>query len=154
MTMPQTASTAGSRPRQQSAAGTYAILVILLGLVLVGRGGWDMVQALQFVSSGVATEARLVGINSVHEGRGRMGHYAEVRYVAAGKSMQAITEDRIVPGDHRLGAKLQVFYLSGEPQRVRLSAGGIGFWPWFILGLGSAIEGAGLFWLLRLRRRA
>jgi len=154
MTMLQTTGVTTSNPQRRSQASTYAVLVLILGLVLIGRGGWDMVQALEFASHGVATEGRMVGINSVHEGRGRMGHYAEVRYVVAGKPVQAITEDRIVPAEHRLGAKLQVFYLPGDPQRVRLSAGTIGFWPWFILGLGIAIGGAGAFWLLRLRRRA
>jgi hypothetical protein len=154
MSMPQTTGATGSRPQQRSTAMTYAVLVIILGMVLVGRGAWDTVQALEFTSGGVATEARLFGIRSEREGRGRVGHYAEVRYVVAGKSMQAVTEDRIVPAEHRLGETLRVFYLPGEPQRVRLNAGGIGFWPLFILGLGTLIEGAGLFWLLRLRRRA
>ena len=153
MAMPQTTDATASGAQQQSSARVYAVLVIILGLALVGRGAWDTVQALEFTSSGVATEARLFGIRSEREGRGRVGHYAEVRYVVAGKSVQAVTEDRIVPAEHRLGEKLQVFYLPGEPQRVRLDAGGIGFWPLFILCLGTLIEGAGLFWLLRLRRR-
>ena len=153
MAMPQTTMT-GSTVRQRSSWTTYAVLVVILGLVLIGRGGWDMVEAIEFTNHGVGAEARLVGINSVREGRGRVGHYAEVRYVAAGKSVQAITEDRIEPAGHRLGEKLQVFYLSSDPQRVRLVAGSIGFWPWFILGLGTAIGGAGVFWLLRLRRQA
>ena len=154
MTASRTMTATASMPARRRWWNSPAILVVILGLVLVGRGGWDMIEAIEFANHGVTAEGQLVGINSVREGRGRVGHYAEVRYVVAGKSIQALAEDRFEPAGHRLGEKLSVFYLSTEPQRVRLSADGIGFWPWFILGLGIAVGGGGLAWMLRPRRQA
>jgi len=134
----------------------WAILVIVLGLLLTGRGVWDMVQVYEFATGGVATEGRVTGIMSVNEGRGRTGYYARVRYVVDGKSISATTEDRIEPAKHKIGDTLPLSYLAANPERVRTAAtaGKIGFWPWFILGLGLVIDAAGLFWFLRTRRRA
>lgn len=153
MAITRTPNTAGATATSPQ---VWAILVIVLGLLLTGRGVWDMVQVYDFAAHGVATEGRLTGITSVNEGRGRTGYYARVRYTADGKSIAATTEDRIDPAKHRIGDTLQLSYLSTSPERVRTAAtaGKIGFWPWLILGLGLPITGGGLFWLLRARRRA
>ncbi|HKU99435.1 MAG TPA: DUF3592 domain-containing protein, partial [Vineibacter sp.] len=97
----------------------WAILVILLGLLLAGRGVWDTAQALEFAASGVATEGRMTGITSVNQGRGRVAYYARVRYVVDGKSMAAVTEDRIEPDQYKIGDTVRLSYLSSSPERVR-----------------------------------
>jgi hypothetical protein len=141
--------------QQRRQRRVYAFFVLAIGVLLLGRASWDAVQAARFAAYGVVTEARLVGITVVPEGRGRVGRYARVRYVTTdGKSIVATTEDRIVPEDHKIGDALRVSYLSSDPESVRQAAGAgtIGFWSWLILGLGTAISLAGLLWLRHLRR--
>lgn len=146
------ASTTSTANRPQ----VWAVLVIVLGLLLTGRGVWDMTQAFEFAAGGIATEGRLTGITSVNQGRGRVAYYARVRYVADGKSMAATTEDRIEPDQYKIGDTVRLSYLSTSPERVRTAdtAGKIGFFAWLALGLGLAIGGGGVFWLVRTRRRA
>ncbi len=145
------ASSAANANRPQ----VWAILVTVLGLLLIGRGAWDMAQAITFAAGGVATEGRVTGVTSVNQGRGRVAYYARVRYAVDGKSMAATTEDRVERDQYKVGDVIRLSYLSSEPERVRTAdtAGKIGFFAWLILGLGLAIGGGGLYWLLRVRRR-
>lgn len=148
-----TASVAGSSASRRPWWSSSAILVVGLGLLLIGRGTWEMGQALPFATGGATAEAQVIGITSVHEGRGRMARYADVRYVFAGRSFRAVTEDRIADADVRPGARVTITYLPADPRRVRLNGGSVGFWPWFTFGAGIVVSLAGLAWLLHRQRQ-
>lgn len=133
----------------------YAIAVVILGLVLIGRGAWEIPAVVDFARHGVAVDARLAGFTVVADGRGRFSRYANVRYTTLdGRQIAATTEDRVSPTEHAPGERLRITYLSTDPRRVRLTetAGAVDFWTWFLFGLGSTVGLAGLVWLWRLRR--
>lgn len=152
MTMTRTATAPISPRRRQWRS--YAACVVALGLLFLGRGAWDAVEVTQFALHGIVTDARVVGITIVPEGRGRMGRYARVRYVVAdGKPIIATTEDRV--DNLKIGDALRVSYLSTDPESVRQAAdaGTLGAWSWLTLGLGLVISLTGVLWLRHLRRQ-
>ncbi len=152
MTMARTATVPISQRRRQWRG--YAACVVALGLLFLGRGGWEAVEATRFALHGIVTDARVVGITVVPEGRGRMGRYARVRYVIAdGKPIIATTEDRV--DNLKIGDALRVSYLSSDPESVRQAtgAGSLSASSWLTLGLGLVISLAGLLWLRHLRRQ-
>lgn len=142
--------------KQRSWWHDLRLWVIVLGLLFAARGIWDVTRALQFVS-GIETQARIIGMERVSEGRGRSSSYARVRFTdQAGAVRESETETRVDATRARIGQTVSVRYLPSSPQRVRMADGAAspGMTAWLCLAIGTGLVGAGTFALLRPRRQS
>lgn len=128
--------------------------VVVLGLLLAGRGLWDVARAVQF-ASGVDTQARVVGMERVNEGRGRSSRYARVVFAdQTGGLTEAETETRVDTDKVRVGQNILVRYLPAAPQRVRIAEGAAspGLVAWLCLLAGAGLVSIGTVLLIRAHR--
>lgn len=134
------------------------VWAVLLGLLLAGRGGWEIARTLHFTASATTVDGQVVSINRVRDAKARSySHYAFVRFTTPeGQLVEAETEKRIDPETVRVGSTLKVSYIPGNPPtRVRLtdSASDVTIAEKIMMVSGPLIIALAVFFIVRQRRR-